>query len=63
MMNQEMDKILTMLDTAVRPGGTVSLILNVDLKMGSSQQGKQRLAHVGSKCVTAAYLEVPSALK
>lgn len=38
-----------MLDTAVRPVETFNVISKVALKIGSSQQGKQRLAHVGSK--------------
>jgi len=40
--------LLTMLDRAVLLWGTMSVISNVALIAGSSQQGKQRLASVAS---------------
>ena len=43
-----------MFERAINRFGTTSVILNVVLNAGSSQQGKQRRASVASNCVTAA---------
>lgn len=55
--------LLTMLERAVLLWGTMSVISNVALIAGSSQQGKQRLASVASNWVTPAYRSSPSGLQ
>ena len=55
-------RTLTILETAKSPIGIVSVISNVALSIGSSQQGKQRLASIGANCVTAPCTGFPSTL-
>lgn len=52
----------TMLFRATQNEGTTSVTVNLALRAGSSQQGKQRRAHVAQSWLTAMYLSSPVAL-